>query len=228
MNVSEYLSVRRAYALVRRAMAPGERITFDELAIMCRLKLSEEPLRTSQIADYQQVLRPTMTHRTNHLAKLGLIGRENSDADRRSVFCALTTAGDRLLLELLTDMCAQIKSGMPLSRCKPERMCAIVCTMGSVGVDAGGLIVLGLDAKEGDEGAAVCELVESLGLLQPTVSMAVGALERNGLTRRGGASGSTSANVCLTEQGRAHAEQLKDSIVALHVRTARRKDSSAV
>ena len=75
MELREYLSIRRAYNLVRQESDASERLTSSEFAILCRLDVAGGSLRTSDIAEYQGSLRPTMTHRTKHLATLGLKGR---------------------------------------------------------------------------------------------------------------------------------------------------------
>ena len=141
MNVREYLSVRRAYALVRQGMPYADRLTFEELAILCHLSNASSPLRTSEVAEYQGVLRPTMTHRTSHLARLGLIERTSGERDRRSVCCALSQEGRLRLDSALLDMCASIKPGMPLSRCTPDRMRRVVDTMGSVTLSSADLVL---------------------------------------------------------------------------------------
>lgn len=81
MKVCEYLSVRRAFGLVRQSTPASGRVTFDELGIMCHLANVGKPLRTSEIAEHQGVLRPTMTHRAGHLSELGLIERRMGRSD---------------------------------------------------------------------------------------------------------------------------------------------------
>ena len=76
MEVREYLAIRRAYNTIRQRCDADKRLTFSEFAIACRLSLSPEGLRTSDIAEYQGCLRPTMTHRTKHLADFPYPGRE--------------------------------------------------------------------------------------------------------------------------------------------------------
>lgn len=222
MNVPEYLSARRAYALVRQTLPASGRVTFEELAILCHLANAEGPLRTSQIAEYQGVLRPTMTHRTSHLARLGLIVRSNGRQDRRSVCCELSDDGSSRLEALLEDMCSQIKAPMPLSRCSARRMASIVDAMGSVSLSSSELVLLGLATSEAGA-LAVCELVELLGLLQPTVSMAVSSLVGQGLVRRGATPDAPRQNrVVLEEAGAVRAARLGEAVEALRVHNARR------
>lgn len=227
MNVREYLSVRRAYALVRQTMPSSGRITFEELAIMCHLSNADVSLRTSQIAEYQGVLRPTMTHRTSHLSGLGLIERTSGESDRRSVCCALSPEGAERLDWILSEMCGAIKSGMPLSRCTPSRMCRIVDAMGAISLSSADLVLLGLRSYGNDDRLAVCELVDRLGLLQPTVSMAVASLSESGkVTRDPGQSlSSRGPRVALAAAGAVRVGQLDEAIGNLHVRTPRRNRS---
>ena len=93
MDLKEFMSVRRAYSVVRQAVASDERLTFEEFAIICHLRELGEPVKTSAIAEYQGALRPTMTHRTNHLEKLGLIERAEGTSDRRNVVCSVSEKG---------------------------------------------------------------------------------------------------------------------------------------
>ena len=71
MEHREYISIRRSYNLVRQDLDSSRRLTFQELAALCRLYNSKSGLKTSDIAAYQGCLRPTMTHRTKHLEQLG-------------------------------------------------------------------------------------------------------------------------------------------------------------
>ena len=100
MEMRDYLSIRRAYNLVRQRVDSARRVNFSEFAILCRLSLTDRRMRTSDIAEYQGCLRPTMTHRTKHLAELGLISREKGETDRRNVVCVLTEAGHAEVKEL--------------------------------------------------------------------------------------------------------------------------------
>lgn len=213
MRVAAFLSVRRAYGLVRQQTEAPSRISFEELSALCRLRMADRPVRTSDLAHWQRVLRPTMTHRANHLATLGLIERGVGSDDRRSVCCSLSGDGAKRLEQDCAAICDRIGAGMPLSRCAPGRMVAVVSAMGQVAVDSADLVVLGLLELGG--ASVVGELVERLGLLQPTVSMSVASLVHAGFAskdpgRRGA--------VRLTEEGRAHARTLAGGIEAVVVR----------
>ncbi len=223
MNVREYLSVRRAFSLVRQGMPAEERITFEELAIACHLGNLGRPLRTSEIAEYQGVLRPTMTHRTGHLEELGLISREAGTTDRRSIWCSITELGLRRVESLCQSVCDHIKNGMPLSRCVAPRMQLVIDEMGSMSVSSSDLVLLGLVSHEENSEVSVGDLVGGLGLLQPTVSMAVSSLEKAGLVSRlrDEVEPGRALPVRLTEAGRELAYELAKRVDAMRVRRPR-------
>lgn len=226
VNVREYLSVRRAFGLARQEMPASERITFEELGILCHLALAPEGLRTSEIAEYQGVLRPTMTHRTSHLATLGLIERSSGQDDRRSICCTLSGHGADELGRIVPLVCDKISSGMPMSRCTPQRMRYVLDAMGRLSLSSSDLVLLGVwTGMCGREGTStVGELVDGLGLLQPTVSMAVSSREHAGdVVRTRTRSGKlVSAGVRLSDQGEAHATRLDEHVSAVRVARPRR------
>lgn len=218
MDLREYMSVRRAYNSVRQMVPAAERLTFEEFAILCRLNEVDSPLKTSAIAEYQGALRPTMTHRTNHLAGLGLIDRAEGDVDRRNVVCSISDAGRERVAELSALTRAQIPTGKALSRTSPERIVKYADAMGALFCKAGDLVLLGLYVAEG-ESLTIMEIVEALGLLQPTVSMSVSALCDRGLAERSRESeGSHTTSVSLTPEGVEAARELAEKIEALVVR----------
>lgn len=225
MDLKEFMSVRRAYNAVRQEVGSEERLTFEEFAIVCHLCDADEPLKTSAIAEYQGALRPTMTHRTNHLESLGLIVRVEGSSDRRNVVCSVSERGRQRALELASLTCAHIPSGRALSRTTPERILKYVDAMGSFFCKAGDLVLLGLRSLEG-EPATIMRLVETLGLLQPTVSMSVAALADRGLVERErSATGAHTTSVSLTRDGEAAADELVDRIEGLVVRRKSRTAS---
>ncbi len=144
MEHREYISIRRSYNLVRQDLDSSRRLTFQELAALCRLYNSKSGLKTSDIAAYQGCLRPTMTHRTKHLEQLGLIGRERGGSDRRNVVCFVSDEGTAYVREVSERICKRIGVGHSLARTTPERICRYVDAMGCVECDAGELILLGL------------------------------------------------------------------------------------
>lgn len=219
MELREYMSVRRAYNLVRQQTESERRLTFEEFAILCRLDNSEEPVKTSDIADYQGALRPTMTHRTNHLASLGLIDRGEGAVDRRNIVCSISEEGRSYAQQLSVQTRAFIATGQPLARTSPERLCRYVDAMGSVYCTAGELVLLALN-MEPEHPCAITQLVERLGLLQPTVSMSVGTLVERGLVVRSreNSMSARSALINLTDEGRERAEAISARIAEIIVR----------
>ena len=228
MKVCEYLSVRRAYGLVRQATPASSRVTFDELGIMCHLANVNGPLRTSEIAEHQGVLRPTMTHRTGHLADLGLIERRMGEQDRRSVYCSLSEKGRAEVGRIVSEVCRNIKSGMPLSRCTPQRMSLIIDELARVSVSSAEMVLVSLEAGEDTRGRCVSELVSDLGLLQPTVSMAVASLSKAGLICRAASGGQMPAGVVLTDAGHERAHELEERLSAFRVGRTRAKRPSVL
>ena len=222
MEVREYLSVRRAYNLVRQGVSARERLAFEELAILAKLDATEAPLRTSDIAEYQGVLRPTMTHRTNHLCDYGLIERERGEQDRRNVCCSISDRGREVLIDLATRVVDNIPAGMSLNRISCERALKYFEAMGSVFLTAADLVILCIDMQDGPCG--VSQLVRELGLLQPTASMSVSALVDRGLLERAQAApGSGHAvSLTLTEAGKARADEVRELIEGIVVRRRRR------
>ena len=217
MELREYLSIRRAYNLVRQEQSTDYRLTFAEFAILCRLQVAGGSLKTSDIAEYQGSLRPTMTHRTKHLSKLGLIERLKGDIDKRNVVCKVTEEGSACAARLCRETCGKISVGQALARISPERMCKYVDAMGSVNCMAGELIVLGLWLG-GEDGRSITELVDDLGLLQPTVSMSVASLEDNGIVERMDGQPGRTGRVLLTEKGMAIADEINAQISGLIIR----------
>ena len=216
MDLKEFMSVRRAYNIVRQNVSASERLTFEEFAILCRLNESTEPVKTSAIADYQGALRPTMTHRTNHLEGLGLIDRSEGEVDRRNVVCSISARGREHVLELAALTRAQIPNGKALSRTSSERILKYVDAMGAYFCKAGELVLLGLYASDEDS-LTIMQIVDALGLLQPTVSMSVSSLAERGLVDRGHDAGRTT-KVSLTAAGVEYARELASGIEALVVR----------
>ncbi len=226
MELRDYMSIRRAYNIVRQNVPTQKRLTFSEFAILCRLSLSGGSLRTSDIADYQGSLRPTTTHRTKHLASLGLIMREKGEVDRRNVVCKITDGGEKILGELCALTCDAITPGYALSRIQPERLYLYVDSMGTLPCLSGELVLLGLSMGESGTGS-VSELVELLGLLQPTVSMSVSSLVEEGLVERPNeqVENIRVAPLRLTELGKAAADEITAQITQLVVRRKSRSKS---
>ena len=223
MDLREYMSVRRAYNIVRQSVDSKKRLTFEEFAILCRLDVANEPIKTSAIAEYQGALRPTMTHRTNHLSGLGYIERGEGAKDRRNVVCSISEAGREAVVELSGLTRAQIPNGKALSRTSPERICKYVDAMGSVFCKAGDLVLLGIYSADSDS-LTIMQLVDALGLLQPTVSMSVSSLCDLGLVERSREdAGLHTTSVRLTVAGEKRVEELCQVIEDVVVRRKLRK-----
>ena len=222
MELRDYMSIRRAYNIDRQNVPTQKRLTFSEFAILCRLSLSGGSLRTSDIADYQGSLRPTTTHRTKHLASLGLIMREKGEVDRRNVVCKITDGGEKILGELCALTCDAITPGYALSRIQPERLYLYVDSMGTLPCLSGELVLLGLSMGESGTGS-VSELVELL----PTVSMSVSSLVEEGLVERPNeqVENIRVAPLRLTELGKAAADEITAQITQLVVRRKSRSKS---
>lgn len=219
MELREYLAIRRAYNLVRQSMSADSRLTFAELAILCRMSVLGRAMNTSEIAEYQGALRPTMTHRTKHLSEIGYMERTKGSSDRRNVICDITEKGAAFIDEACGQICDILRSGSVLSRTTARRMCRYVDAMGSLSCMSGDLVLLGvLQSAEGR--CTVSDLVVMLGLLQPTVSMSVASLESEGYIKRIRQEEATgrSFDLALTNRGLAHATKIEDDIRALVIR----------
>ena len=205
--------------MVRQALPAGRRLTFAELAILCRMDVAQRPMNTSEIAEYQGALRPTMTHRTKHLGELGFMHRTKGNEDRRNVVCEITEEGIAYLDEMTASISSVLRSGPLLSRTSTQRLRRYIDAMGALSCMSGDLVVLGILQAE-NECCTVSDLVSALGLLQPTVSMSVSALVEEGLVYRDAQKGRAmrSMGVSLTEEGVRHANEMRAAIEALVVR----------
>lgn len=221
MELREYLSIRRSYNLVRKQMETEQRLTFVEFAILCRLTVLGTPLKTSQIAEYQGSLRPTMTHRTKHLSEMDLMKRTKGGEDRRNVVCEVTDEGRAFVQDVCAQVCDKLKGGDVLSRTTPVRVCYYIDAMGSLSCMSGDLVLLSVYGSEGGA-KTVSDLVDSLGLLQPTVSMSVAALEREGFVVRIKQEGDVRpSHIVLSDKGQERAQHIVEGIESLVVRRRR-------
>lgn len=216
MDVHEYISVHRCFGLLRQDIAAQERVTFEELAILAHLANAGEPLRMSDLANYQDALRPTITHRAAHLSRLGLIERVDGEYDRRNICCTLTKEGTVFLAAALKRLCENLQTQEARESVSRERMCLALDGSGAVSLSSADLILLALriDYCEAKGPVSVGELSSCLGILQPTVSMAVNSLVRDGLvTRVTGATTRLSAlAVALSSKGEKAAQKIATRI----------------
>lgn len=218
MDPKEYLVIRKAYNLMRQESGQADRLTFEELAILCVL-YDKEYMNATQIADFQQVSRPTMTHRGNHLAKLGYINREPGNMDRRQVCCSNTEAGRtecetqlKMLLERLPESIAR---RMGRGKSAIENMRKQIVAMSGHEILAGSLTLFAFAATELNEEVTITRIVTLTGLLQPTVSMSVARLERSGLLerQRGSETSRRTTIVRVTKEGE---QELRDMLEAVN------------
>ena len=139
--------------------------------------------------------------------------------------CSISEAGRERVAELASLTRAQIPTGKALSRTSPERIVKYADAMGALFCKAGDLVLLGLYAAEADA-LTIMQIVDALGLLQPTVSMSVASLGERGLVERSHeADGSHTASVSLTPEGVECAKELAEKIEALVVRRKLRATS---
>ena len=116
-------------------------------------------------------------------------------------------------------ICDILHAGNILSRTTALRVARYVDAMGSLTCMSGDLVLLGiLQSETGSR--TVSELVNVLGLLQPTVSMSVAALEGEGLVMRlrQDEGATRSVDIVLTEAGETRAADIADEIRALVIR----------
>jgi DNA-binding MarR family transcriptional regulator len=225
MNQDEYVSIRRAYNLVRQNAEAAERLSFPELAILCHLFTQDGPLPTASIAAYQHALRSTMTHRTKHLVSFGLLERCKCDSDRRNVNCIITKQGRAFVEEACEAIRVVLRQGTVLSRTSVRRIVRYVDAMGTVLCGSSELVVLHMYGKD-ESDCTIGKLARDLGFLQPTMSMAVSKLERSGLvTRTIDALGHVST-LALTKAGMLVAQDLGAQIEALVVRRESKRSSA--
>lgn len=190
MDVQVYLSIRKAYNLLRQVTPLSKRITFEELAILSVLHDCEF-MHSSEIADYQNISRPTTTHRGNHLFRLGYISRVMGTDDRRQVCCSITDVGRvevARLISSMIDYLTEKPSRAPMfSRLTADRMRKQIVAMGvdeTVGANQVLLPFSFIDPEDDNRVLSVSKIVDKTGLLQPTVSMTVTRFVEQGFLER--------------------------------------------
>lgn len=209
MELREYKSVRHAYNMVRQAQASDSRLTFSELSILSYLMHHPHGVKTSDISEYQSALRPTVTHRTKHLEKLGYICRDTNQFDKRSILCKITPLGKTVFLELVEETKNNIALGWPLSHVTAERLEQYIYSMGSFDIGACDLILVNLYLSD-HHVSAIGDIVEQMGLLQPTVSMGLSTLEKDGLIER--KHENHTYGIALTKKGLSRAADIEHHI----------------
>lgn len=189
---------------------------------MCHIRNSAAPVCMSDLAQYQNALRPTITHRTSHLARLGLISRIGSHEDHRNICCELTQAGEDKLNSMLDLMIDSAHAWKPESDVDRKRIAHFIDNAGAVSLSSSELVLLAIFCNYCNETPRVTvgELSQKLGLLQPTVSMAVSALSSSNDIKRSNAASSyhpTSSAISLSSAGSERAEKIFSRIEAISV-----------
>ena len=159
------------------------------------------------------------------MARLGFIKRDEGAIDRRNVVCIITEKGVEAVEELSKLTCARIAPGQALSRTSFERIVMYVDAMGALYCRAADMVLLAiLDSPK--DALSITEIVDALGLLQPTVSMSLTALAESGLVQRkhDDALSRRVTMVGLTPQGKTYikeiVQQIEDIVVKRKSRTA--------
>lgn len=203
MELQEYIAIRRAFNQCRKQLSPGMRVTFEELALIAHLSKSTSPqgVCTSDLATYQNVLRPTMTHRTNHLHALGYIERTIGCQDRRNVVCTLSEQGRAMLKHTLSEMCRAIHATDLSTHFTSRRLTTYLDRIGPLNINASMFTLIALDTM-GGTADSLNDLVSQVGLVQPTVSMSIATHERHGLVTRSTGGTDRNISVSITEAGR--------------------------
>lgn len=226
MDCNKYLAVRRAYNQIRQDSDVTRRLTFPEFATLCHLVDEGARLSVSQIAKYQDTLRPTMTHRAKRLRSLGYIECAQGDQDRRKVMCEVTELG-RSRVEELCRICSNLaRKGMTPLHVSASRMRYYVDGMGTLACDSGDLVLLATKIME-PKGCFLSDIIELLRLMQPTASMAVASLEKSGLLcRRASVDEPRRSQIFLTDKGQERVGYLTEQIADIVIprKKARRDD----
>lgn len=216
MELRNYLCIRCAYNLVRHEKKLALRMTFEEFSLLAHLYNEQLPINISELASYQKVMRPTMTQRINHLEKIGLLHRFKGLEDKRTIYCALTAEGTLRVYNLSQIILDYIpKSNVLRKRIDADRVLKMVDSMGECNASSADLCLLGL-LYLGGHAETINHLVELLGLLQPTVSMALSVLINEGCVRREDVE-SRSVRIVLTELGLNRCKTLLNLVDGLKV-----------
>lgn len=213
MNYHKYLMVRRAYNQIRQNTDSPQRMTFHEFSVLCHLIDVGVTISISKLAEHQQALRPTMTYRTKKLRSLGYVSSMSGESDRRTILCEVTETG-KMRTEELCQLCSDLtKHGTAPMRVPADRMRRYVDAMGRVDCDAGDLVLLAIKILEESSRGTVADIVDLIGLMQPTVSMTVATLEKKGLVERHKVNkNSRGAQIVLTAGGRERVSMLMELI----------------
>lgn len=178
MDLGQYLSVRKRFSAQRRAMPAEGRLIFDEFAILCELH-DRHNASASSIAAAQGISCPTMTHRSNHLCELGLMSREPDSKDRRKLRCALTRKGTSFVHRTCNAIAQGCEESTGIASMDVKDVVKLVARVGTLPMPADDIVLVSYPAFDVSS-MTVMQIVDTTGLLQPTVSMAVLRLEKAG------------------------------------------------
>lgn len=232
MDLSAYVEIQRGYGAMRAQISPSVRVSFDEFASLCLL-YGGKTFSPSEMSHALGVTCPTITYRGSRLEKLGFLTRVPCSIDHRSTRCALTRRGSLNVTRALHALQKTVGEQAGIADATPSTIAAMIAKMGSLPLGAHDLILLCF--KDAEEYAlSVGTLVKATGQPQPTVSMAVRRLVRDGyLVRATGSSDKApieeyweaariagdlhnhTASCVPTEAGMKHAEELAAMVEAL-------------
>lgn len=221
MHIDEYLSIRRAYSLLRQQQARSERLSFEEFGMLCHLYSVREPQSARQLGELQNAMRPTAIHRINHLLALGLIERMASSEDKRVLLCSINDKGIQFVEHLVAGTKSNIPSHSSLGRTTNERIVKYVDTIAQVYHRAVEVMILVL-YKAPKHQLNMGQLAFEMGAVQPAISMAVSMLEEKGWAVKENSAGQ-SIIVRLTDAGISYAKDVQRTVYDLTVRRRPRK-----
>lgn len=213
MDAQDFLKLRCSFGLLRQNLPRKNRISFEEFALLAHLRCEDRPLTMTDLAIYQGALRPTITHRVTHLASHNYVVRIECATDKRNVSCELSSQGELMFQSILVELSRIGFNGSS----QDEQILRLADGAGSVTLCAADLILAALKVMFFARGASIGKLAASLGLLQPTVSMAVAALEEVEEVERVEVSGSRPSSfvISLTDAGIVHADKIVSRIEAV-------------
>ena len=182
MDLADFLLVRCRAARTLRTLLRDPKVSFGEMALLCHLDLAKASQRVSDLASYEGVIRPTMSHRLQRLARLGLVEQARGEEDRRSVLYGLSERGRWQVEDFLEATAQAIAPPDPLASVSPERLGRYVEAAGCVPASASDLVLLALEVE--GRPLRVTDLQRRTGLIQPTCSVTLATLEGRGLVER--------------------------------------------
>lgn len=222
MDLREFIAIRKSFNLAHHKSDLSCRLPFSDVAVLALLHAHPKGVCTSELSNYQHSLRPTTTHRTKRLERMGLITRSSLPDDKRCILCAITPLGEQVYQETLHFTCKYFSMGKPLAHIVPTRLHFYVIAMASFELDSSDLVLLSLFIR-GNQQLSITDIVSTIGLLQPTVSMCVVNLEKGGKVERKHTPYCT--NFALTPKGLERVQELRQGINDMVVRRKEHRKS---